>query len=346
MKKFQTQTINLGIFVIIISILLILGIYLIGNNKSLFGSNIVVHSSFGNAAGLQKGNNVRYSGITIGTVDNIQIINDSTIQIDMRLQRDAREYVRKNAVVSIGVDGIVGSALININPGEGNASFIEEGDHLASTSLQGVEEIMNSFGQTSLNLSALSTEFLRTSKSINEGEGPVAALLSDSTFTNHLINTARNLELGTQMLITIENELKKSIDQINSQPNNLNRLLYDSTIMQSLKSVTEDLKEHVSDNQLSAIDSIAASLQHTSRNLELISQNILQFSNEMNADKNSLLYTLMSDSSSAANIQITLENLKTGSELLNEDLRALQDNFLTRRYFRKQEKAARRDSAR
>lgn len=344
MKKYQTQTINLGIFVIIISILLILGIYLIGNNKSLFGSNFVVHTSFGNAAGLQKGNNVRYSGITIGTVDKIQIINDSTIQIDMRLQREAREYVRKNAIVTIGVDGIVGSALININPGEGNAPFVEEGDHLISTSLQGVEEIMNSFGQTSLNLSALSTEFLRTSKSINEGEGPVAALLSDSSFTNHLINTARNLEHGTQLLITIENQLKKSLDQINTQPNNLNRLLYDSTIMQSLKSVSQDLKAHLSENQLSAIDSITASLQNTSRNLELISDNILQFSHQMNADKNSILYTLMNDSSSAANLRITIQNLKAGSELLNEDLKALQDNFLTRRYFRKQAREARNDS--
>lgn len=345
MKKFQTQTINLGIFVIIVAILLVLGVYFIGNNKSLFGSNIVVHSSFGNAAGLQKGNNVRYSGITIGTVDHIQIINDSTIQIDMRLQHDAREYVRKNAVVSIGVDGIVGSALININPGEGAAPFIQEGDHLASNSLQGVEEIMNSFGQTSLNLSALSTEVLRASRSINEGKGPVAALLSDSSFTNYLINTARNLERGTQMLIIIENELKKSLHQINTQPNNLNRLLYDSTIMQSLQSLTQDLKKHLSGNQLSAIDSIATSLQHTSRNLELISKNILEFSNEMNTDKNSVLYTLVNDSSSAANLQTTLKNLKTGSELLNEDLKALQDNFLTRRYFRKQEKAARKDSA-
>ncbi len=344
MKKYQTQTIYLGIFVTIVSILLILGVYLIGNNKSLFGSNFVIHTSFGNAAGLQKGNNVRYSGITIGTVDQIQIINDSTIQIDMRLQRDAKEFVRKNAIVSIGVDGIVGSALININPGEGNAPFIKEGDHLASTSLQGVEEIMNSFGQTSVNLSALSYEFLRTSRSINEGEGLVAALLSDSSFTIHLMNTARNLDRGTQMLITIENELKKSLDQLNNQPNNLNRLLYDSTIMQSLQSVSEDLEKHLSGDQLSAIDSIAASLQHTSRNLELISQNILQFSNEINVEERSVLYTLMHDSISAKNLQNTLENIRIGSELLNEDLKALQDNFLTRRYFRKKERASSKDT--
>ena len=337
MQSNQRHTINLGIFVILASCLLVLAIYLIGNNKNLFGANFLIHTSFGNASGLQKGNNVRYAGITIGTVDKIQIINDSSIQVDMRLQRDAQNFVRKNAVVSIGIDGIVGSALININPGQGDAPLVNEGDHLPSNSLTGVEEIMSSFGQTSANLGALSMEVLRTSRFINEGDGLVAALLRDSLFTMHLTNTLQHLERGAQMLVTIEKELQKSLSQVNNQPNNLHTLLYDTTLLSALQSVTKSLEKHLSQDQLSAVDSVAMTLQRTSKNLEKISQNVLFISNDLN-NKSNLIQLLTNDTISSDNLRSTLHNLHQGTVLLNEDLKALQDNFLTRRYFRKKER--------
>ena len=87
MAKENTNTTKLGLFVIVTILLFITSVYYIGNTKNLFGSNIKIASIFQNIKGLQIGNNVRYSGINVGTVDQITIVNDSTIQVTMRLEK-------------------------------------------------------------------------------------------------------------------------------------------------------------------------------------------------------------------------------------------------------------------
>ena len=81
MSKLNKPLIRLGLFVIIGSTLLIAGIYFIGENKNLFGANFTVSADFDNASGLQVGNNVRYSGINVGTVSRIELVNDSLIRV-------------------------------------------------------------------------------------------------------------------------------------------------------------------------------------------------------------------------------------------------------------------------
>jgi phospholipid/cholesterol/gamma-HCH transport system substrate-binding protein len=54
---------------------------------------------------------------------------------------------------------------------------------------------------------------------------------------------------------------------------------------------------------------------------------------------------LLNDEQSANNIKITLQNLQSASKKLDEDLEAVQHNFLLRGFFKKkakQEKAASR----
>ena len=48
-----------------------------------------------------QGNNVRYSGINIGTVKNITMVNDSTIQVDMNIEEKMVRHIKKNAIGKI-----------------------------------------------------------------------------------------------------------------------------------------------------------------------------------------------------------------------------------------------------
>ena len=52
----------------------------------MFKKTFTISAYFQNVNGLQKGNNVRYSGIDIGTVKDISMINDSTIKVDMTIE--------------------------------------------------------------------------------------------------------------------------------------------------------------------------------------------------------------------------------------------------------------------
>ena len=34
------------------------------------------------------GNNIRFAGITAGTIENITVLNDTTVRVDMRMQTE------------------------------------------------------------------------------------------------------------------------------------------------------------------------------------------------------------------------------------------------------------------
>lgn len=74
---------KLGMFVIIGIFLLMITIYYIGKNRNLFGETFQLKSHFKNVSGLKIGNNVRFSGINIGTVTQIEFVSDSAVVVDL-----------------------------------------------------------------------------------------------------------------------------------------------------------------------------------------------------------------------------------------------------------------------
>ena len=86
-EKFKVR---LGIFVAGGLMLFVFAIFIIGKQKNLFNPVYTLNSTFYNVSGLQVGNNIRFAGINVGTVDNIFIINDSTVKVTMMIRKDVR----------------------------------------------------------------------------------------------------------------------------------------------------------------------------------------------------------------------------------------------------------------
>jgi phospholipid/cholesterol/gamma-HCH transport system substrate-binding protein len=83
MKKNSTNKIKLGIFVSLGIAVLILAIYFIGEKQQLFRSTFRLTGVFKDVGGLQIGNNVRLSGINIGTVENVSLISDTSVRVEV-----------------------------------------------------------------------------------------------------------------------------------------------------------------------------------------------------------------------------------------------------------------------
>lgn len=114
MEKTTSQKIRLGFFVVTGLFIFILAIYFIGDKQKMFGQTNHLKAVFNNVNGLQLGNNVRYSGVNAGTVRNINMINDTIIEVVMLIDKDIFYHIKKDAVAVIGSDGLVGSMIINI----------------------------------------------------------------------------------------------------------------------------------------------------------------------------------------------------------------------------------------
>src|SRR6185312_5708238 len=116
MAKQSINNIKLGVFVIAGLLVIIVSLYLIGKNQSLFGSSFTVRARFKNIGGLMPGNNVRFAGIQAGTVKSIKIINDSTVEVSFLIEKKVKPYIHKNSFVTIGTEGLMGNKVLNITP--------------------------------------------------------------------------------------------------------------------------------------------------------------------------------------------------------------------------------------
>ena len=117
MNKQSGFTWKLGMFVVIGLVVFIGTIYFVGKQKNLFGSTFEVSTLFQSVSGLKVGNNVRFSGINIGTVDGIELITDSSVRVRLVIRKEMQQFIKTDATASIGSDGLMGDKVMTITPG-------------------------------------------------------------------------------------------------------------------------------------------------------------------------------------------------------------------------------------
>lgn len=198
MEKATKQNIRLGIFVIVGTLSLITALYFIGSKQNLFGSTIQLSASFTTINGLQEGNNVRFAGIDVGTVESIKIINDTTVKVTMIIEKEIQQFVKKNTLVSIGTDGMMGSKLLNLNPVKGNSRSVNDGDHLAVLRGLEMDATVKKLGNTTDNINIISENLKEVSEKLNNKENAIGLLFSDKQFAASLSRSMRNIEEGSQ----------------------------------------------------------------------------------------------------------------------------------------------------
>src|SRR5438874_5994764 len=148
MRKEVYRNIRLGIFVTVGMLFLIIGLYFVGDNKNMFSSTFMVRTTFNDVGGLQTGNNVRFSGINVGTVDKIEIKNDTAVEVEMQIQKKLKNIIRKNSLATIGTDGLMGSKLVNIAAGSSDSPIVAEGDNIPSVKSVDTEKMLRTLELT------------------------------------------------------------------------------------------------------------------------------------------------------------------------------------------------------
>jgi phospholipid/cholesterol/gamma-HCH transport system substrate-binding protein len=194
MRKEVYRNIRLGVFVIVGLLFLIIGLYLVGNNKNMFNSTFQLHTSFSDVGGLQTGNNVRYAGINVGTVENITIVNDTTIEVSMVIVKKMKTFLRKNCIAAIGTDGLVGSKLVNIDPGTVDSPLIAEGDYIPSLKAVDTEKMLRTLELTNQNIATISGNLKAVTENITKSRGTLYTLLMDTSMAASMANTLNNIQ--------------------------------------------------------------------------------------------------------------------------------------------------------
>ncbi|GAA4241365.1 MULTISPECIES: MlaD family protein [Winogradskyella] len=324
MKKTNSQKLRLGSFVLIGTILFIAGVYLIGQRQDMFKKTFTLSSYFQNVNGLQKGNNVRYSGIDIGTVKNIVMINDSTIKVEMSIEEKILSHIKKNAIATIGSDGLVGNMIVNIVPGKGASEIIENEDIIVSYSRIGTDDILNTLNTSSENAAILTSDLLKITNRITTGKGTIGVLINDTVMAQDLKQSIHNLKIASRGASHTIAELNSIVSSVKTEDNTiLGMLLNDSISAGKLKTVVTNL-------------------EISSAEIETLLNNANAVVSDFNSSNGAYNY-MVKDTSLVNSLKSTLKNINEGTDKFNQNMEALKHNFLTRGYFRKLERQEKKE---
>ena len=274
MKKYISSKIRLGIFISLGIVVFIVAIYFIGEKQQLFRSTFRVSGVFKDVGGLQAGNNVRLSGINVGTIDNVSIISDTSVRVVIVIDESTRRFIKKDAIASIGSEGLMGNKALIISPGTGDKKIIEDNDIIATTQPTDIDAILKSLKTTIDNTSSITGDLAKIATNIESGKGTIGRLMMDKEWRQNFETTIINLKEGSdgfRVLMDKANEMDKILISLESTIENTNKITNDlSGITGSIQSGEGIIGRLFMDQSMGQnFDSIMVNLKEGSAELKI-----------------------------------------------------------------------------
>jgi len=323
----KVNNIKLGAFVLSGLVLMIFAFFIIGRNSNIFGSDFKLKVRFSNLNGLTEGNNVLFSGLQAGTVKEIELINDSTIEVTMQINSKVKSFIHKNAVAAVGTEGLMGNKVINISPVKGASQKVTEGDVLQAKNMANMDEIIEKLSQTNNNVASISEVLKGTVLRIDSSA--ILKLINDESIGISLKSSLENIYKTTANANEMTIGLNHMLSDIRKGKGTAGLLFTDTLMAGTLKDAVIQIK--------------AASI-----NANTMTRQMNSMIKDLNHDlinRKGPVNTLLKDSLMAKNISLTMENLQKGTDGFNQNMEALKHNFLFRGYFRKLERQKKEQQA-
>ncbi len=197
MKTTGGQKIKTGIFVLVAIGVLLLTIFMIGRQKSLFTNTFSVYANFKNVSGLQTGNFVRFAGINVGTVSDISITNDSTVRVDILLQTRVKPYIKADSKASIASDGLMGDKLVQIAAGSDSAKLLK-GNQITGVEPMDMDKIFKKIELIADNAGTITGDLASIVGKVNNGKGSLGKLLNSDEFERSIQSTVESTNKTVQ----------------------------------------------------------------------------------------------------------------------------------------------------
>lgn len=315
----NTKAVLTGMFVVAGLVILSAGLFFVGIKSKSFSKTIIVKAIFDDVDGLGEGNNVWYAGVVVGTVKKIAFMG-SGVEVSFNIAQSALQYIHTDTKAKLGSDGLIGNKIIVLYDGSPSAPLIKTGDYVSVKNAVSTEEMMNTLQENNKNLLQITNNFKAISHSLMNGDGIIGQLLTDGQLINNLQATMLTLKKASANTEMLTFNLSDFSGKLNTKGSLANELITDTIVFAKLRSTAAQIQELSvqADNVIKNLDSTTKGLNNTNGTVGL----------------------LLNDKETAISFKNTMLNVEAGTQKLDENMEALQHNFLLRGFFKKKAKAA------
>lgn len=326
--KNYKRAIIVGIFVFLGAAIFIAAVLTLGGQHKTFVKTLTVEAVFDDVNGLQKGGNVWFSGVKVGTISKVVLAGNNNVLVGLAIEKGARQFIHKDAKAKIGSDGLIGNKIVVIYGGTPNSPVIDPADTLGTDKMLSTEDMLRTLQKNNDNLLSITTGLKTVSENLVQGKGSIGKLLSDETLASNLISTSNTFKKAAGNINKLSSDLAAYTSKLNSKGSMANEFVTDTIIFNRLKAS-------------------AAQFHKVSLTSQEIVNNLQEASKTVNAslkDNTTPVGVLLQDRQAAATLKTTLNTMQSASVKLDQDLEAVQHNFLLRGFFRKKAKKEKADS--
>ena len=268
------------------------------------------------------GNNVRFSGIDVGTVKAISLESDTSVRVTMIIDKKVKKFIKKNSVAAVGTDGLMGNKLVNISGQPGDALPIEEDDVILSLLPVETDEMLRTLNTTNENIANISSDLKKITQKINNSTS-LWKLLSDTLIAKDIKQAALNIKLASHHAAVAGNEFVDMTRRVKHGDGLAGTLITDTLLVFKLR------------KSLSDIEVASSQAAQMATDLKEIAATIKQGEGPAGM--------LVSDSLMVQRLSQTLVNVEEGTAKFNENMKAMRQHVLFRGYFKKLEKAEKKE---
>jgi len=316
----KSNNIKLGLFVMAGLALTMTVLYFIAKNKNSFGSGLAVKVRFSNLNGLVEGNNVLYAGMPAGNVQQIAILNDTTIEVKLLINEKITPFIHQNAIAAIGSEGLMGNKVVNITPSGGKAAPIREGDLLMGRQNAGIDQMLPKMSRISDNVEVTSQSLKNLVVGLDTGS--VVKVLKDQNTAAYLKNAIVKISLTAENAHEISAGLNGLLRNARQGKGSIGKILSDTSMAYKLEQ---------------SIDNIYQTSRNARISSETLNVAVIDFKAKMTSGKGPVSL-LLDDTAAANSLKATIINIRNGTDGFNQNMEALKHNFLLRGYFKRLEK--------
>ena len=240
--KWTTEA-KVGAFTIIGIILFIAGILFVGRVDIFGKSQISITGEFTQVNGLKNGNPVRFSGVDIGNVSDIEITPRGVV---VKMKIDEKTPVPIDSSFTLSSDGFLGEKFIQISPGQSNI-YLQDGDSIRGGGADAMDKAM----QSAQKLMEGTEKMLQSINNII-GDPATQNALKYSLQSTAIV--ADNAVVITQNMANVTAQLNQAAQQFNPDGNAGNDM---RAVLTNLKQTTERIDNMARSMESTVTDPIA-----------------------------------------------------------------------------------------